>query len=150
MEMNIKTYLERFGNGDFDKNDVTVQCAAGWYDWFCRDSALMNKTIKLTKKLKQIVDSPKINTETMYVFFKNNCPMVGPLRDDFRICDIKTGKVLYTITPEEKTETCQINYGGRRRKKVYTTSSSVWGRENEFEIPLVSGCWQDVKDFFLK
>jgi hypothetical protein len=45
----------------------------------------------------KLTDSKRVNLDKMYVFFKNNCPMRGPLYDDFRICDKEDGKVLYTV-----------------------------------------------------
>lgn len=134
--MTIKEYLERFDKGDFNSENVDVQIKAGWYDWFCKDSSLQNKTCQLTKKLKQLVASSKINVETSYVFFKNNCPMVGRLYDDFRICDMKTGNVIYTVIPSS---------GHDSEKGV----AAVWGKENKFEEPLVTGTWKDVKRYFL-
>jgi hypothetical protein len=99
VKMNINTFASRFLNGDFDSNSCSTQIEAGWYDWFCRDTSLAAKTQKLGKKVLQLMKSQKINTETNYVFFKNNCPMYGSLYDDFRICDMETGDVIYTVTP---------------------------------------------------
>jgi hypothetical protein len=48
--------------------------------------------------VKQLKDGGKVNLETMYVWFKNNCPLAGSLYDDFRIADIETGETLFTIT----------------------------------------------------
>jgi len=135
--MNIKTFLEKFDNGDFESRDTNIQIEAGWYDWFCRDTSLMRKTEILTKKLRQILNSEKINQDTMYVFFKNNCPMNGNLYDDFRICDIETKDVIYTVTPRNG----HTKYKGR---------AEVWGKENDFEKPLIAGTWKEVKEFFLK
>ena len=73
----LKKWIEIFDAGKFDDKNVHVQCDAGWYDWFCKDQSLRNKTIALTKKLKTIVNSKKINQDNMNVFFKNNCPMNG-------------------------------------------------------------------------
>ena len=137
MSMTIRQFIEKFDNGDFNRPYVKVQCEAGWYDWFCKDSSLKSKTIKLGKKLKQIANSPKINQDKMYVFFKNNCPLYGNLYDDFRICDIGTGNVIYTVTPS-----C-----GHTKKKG---KAEVWGRENNFDAPLVEGSWKDVKKFFIE
>ena len=106
-----------------------------WYDWFCKEASLPNKTKKLVSKLKQIVGSPKLNPEKQYVFFKNNCPVAGSLYDDFRICDIETGDVLYTTTPS-------------RTNHVGQTFAEVWGKENDFQEPLVCGTWKDVLFFF--
>lgn len=99
MERSIREFIEKFNNGDFNSNNRSIQCDAGWYDWFCRDSSLRNKTYKLTAKLKKIINSEKINQDTMYVFFKNNCPCNGSLYDDFRICDRETGDVIFTVVP---------------------------------------------------
>ena len=97
--MCIEEYLRRFDQGDFNSPDVDTQINAGWYDWFCKDTSLRNKTYKLTGYLKQIVKSKKIDVKNNYVFFKNNCPCVGSLYDDSRICDLENGNIIYTIIP---------------------------------------------------
>lgn len=134
-EMNIATFAERFLRGDFDLNDRKTQIEAGWYDWFCRDTSLAAKTQKLGKKVLQLMKSSKIDTQKNYVWFKNNCPMNGSLYDDFRIADIETGDVIYTIVPAS----------GHNAEKG---KASVWGRENNFQGPIVSGSWKDIKAFF--
>ena len=73
-----------------------------WYDWFCKDSALAGKTKKLGAKVCKIENSKRFNKETSYVFFKNNCPFVGALYDQFSICDIESGDVLYCCQHLEK------------------------------------------------
>ena len=45
-------------------------------------------------------DTSLFDPERTYVFFKNNCPCSGGLYDDLRICDIKTGKVLFNVCPK--------------------------------------------------
>lgn len=104
-----------------------------WYDWFCKDTSLPGKTVTLVRKLKQIAFSPKFDLAKTYIFFKNNCPMYGDFKlyDDFRICDIETGDVLFTVTPRDP-------YG----------KAEVWGKENEFKEAIVSGTWKDVLTFF--
>lgn len=129
--LSIRDYLTKFDNGDFDSADRATQCDAGWYDWFCKDSSLQRKTVALTRKVKQLVLSDKVDIYKNYVFFKNNCPLHGPLYDDFRICDIDTGDVLYTVSPKDRD--------GR---------ATVWGKDNNFDAPLVDGNWKDVKAFF--
>lgn len=133
MEINIKSWIESFDKGEFDSPSRFTQCQAGWYDWFCKDSSLADKTKTLGKKLKQIADSKKINKEKQYVWFKNNCPMSGPLYDDFCIADIESGDTLYTITP----------------KSGHTGKAEVWGYENDFKEPLVTGAWRDMVKFFM-
>jgi len=120
-EMKLKDFIERFKQGDFESKDVHTQIEAGWYDWFCKDESLANKTKRMGNIIKQLRDGGKVNLETMYVWFKNNCPLVGPLYDDFRIADIETGDTLFTIT---------INCF--REEKRYT----VYGRKNDFLDPL--------------
>ena len=130
--MNIATFAVRFLRGDFDLNDRKTQIEAGWYDWFCRDTSLAAKTQNLGKKVLRVMKSSKIDIEKNYVFFKNNCPMRGSLYDDFRICDMETGNVIYTVVP-------RCSHSGK---------AEVWGRENNFQEPLVAGSWKDVKAFF--
>ena len=97
-ETNLRTWIKKFNNDDYTSADRKTQIEAGWYDWFCRDSSLRSKTYKLGKIINRIRDGGKVNLDTTYVFFKNNCPMVGPLYDDFRLCSLENGNVLFTIT----------------------------------------------------
>ena len=133
-DMSIRTFQTRFKNGDFKKRypgrksweiyprmaeeERALQCEAGWYDWFCKDSSLAGKTQKLGSVVSQLRDSAKVNLDTMYVFFKNNCPM-GPLYDDFRICDLKEGSVLYCCSYKSPHEDDGVVW-------------AVYGKENDF------------------
>jgi hypothetical protein len=47
--------------------------------------------------IKQIKPGGKVDLETSYVWFKNNCPLNGSLYDDFRIADIETNNNLIVI-----------------------------------------------------
>jgi hypothetical protein len=131
-ELSINQWVEKFEAGAFNASDVDTQCDAGWYDWFCRDSSLASKTKVLGKKVAQLSKSPLVNPDKTYVFFKNNCPMSGPLYDDFRICSLKTGDVIFTVVP----------------KSGHSGKAEVWGPMNEFKEPMVEGTWNDVKAFF--
>lgn len=133
--MNINTFALKFLRGEFDDSAVNIQIYAGWYDWFCRDTSLKSKTQSLGKKMLQLMKSDKIDTEKQYVWFKNNCPVHGRLYDDFRIADMETGDVIYTIIPS-------CGHDGEKGQ------AKVWGRENGFSEPLVAGTWKDVKNFF--
>src|SRR5574343_565364 len=97
--MSIRQWVENFDNGLYADKSTDTQIEAGWYDWFCKDRSLQRKTVYLGKKLKVLLKSKKFDQDKCYVFFKNNCPVSGRLYDDFRICDIETGNVIYTITP---------------------------------------------------
>ena len=135
-EISIREWIKNYNAGMYKAKDVHTQIKAGWYDWFCKDSALCNKTKRLAGKLKKLIGSPKFNVDKTYVFFKNNCPMMGKLYDDFRICEIDgEGTPLYTITPA-------LGYDKDFGK------SEVWGRENNFKESLVTGTWEEVENFF--
>ena len=109
-------------------------CAMGWYDWFCDMQYLWKKGEKLAKKMFQLSRSEKIGEDKRFMF-KNNCPMwYNSTYDDFRILD-DNGDVLYTVTP-------------RVWHKDTGWTSEVWGNENGFDGPLVSGNWWDVRRFF--
>lgn len=113
------------------------QTDAAWYDWFCKDTSLPRKTVDLVRRVKALTGSKKINQDTMYVFFKNNCPVNGSLFDQFSICDLDTGKVIYCVVPA-------AGYDGDQQGQA-----QLWGKENEFVAPIVAGTYADVKKFLL-
>jgi hypothetical protein len=83
-----------------DNNGQTNEAGFwGFYDWF-----------------RFIKAHPELDLEKCCVLFKNNCPMVGPTYDDFRICDLETGNVIFTVTPN-----CS-----------HSGMAEVWGQENNF------------------
>jgi len=133
-QKNLRQQIEAFKNGEY--NDPDKQCEAGWYDWFCKDSSLVNKTKSLYAKVIKISKSSKINLDTMYVFFKNNSPMNGSLYDDFRICDLVTGDVIYTVVPSSG----HVSNNGK---------GEVWGKENNFDAELFKGTWKEIVNWFL-
>lgn len=114
--ISIKEWIDKYLSGEFDSQDVRVQIQAGWYDWFCKDSSLANKTKKMGNIVRQIKSGGKVNLENWYVWFKNNCPLNGPLYDDFRFAKLDTGDVQMTI---------QINCCWNKHRY------SVWGRRGE-------------------
>lgn len=114
----VREWQVAFNNGEFDAADLETQIDAGWYDWFCKSTSLKNKTKKMGNIVKKVKDGGRINLDTSYVWFKNNCPMVGRLYDDFRFADIETGNVLYTICVDD--DRSDFKY-------------EVWGRDNGFK-----------------
>jgi len=138
MKRTVKQFLEEYlPNRNWKDKSTETACNDGWYDWFCKDSALAGRLKKMSNKIKQIARSPKIDQDKMYIFFKNNCPMNGNLYDDFRFCDLATHKVVYTIIPRSGFDVAK----GR---------AEVWGKENNFKESLVEGTWNDIIEFFLK
>ena len=122
-ELSLRTWIPKFNLNEFESRDLETQIKAGWYDWFCKDESLANKTKRMGTIVKQFKDGGKLNLDSMYVWFKNNCPLAGPLYDDFRIADIESGETLFTV---------QINCF--REEKRYT----VYGKRNYFDAPLLN------------
>jgi len=134
--MPIKEWVERFKGGEFDYVDREVQCDAGWYDWFCKDSSLKNKTQFLGKKLISLIPTNLFDIEKTYVFFKNNCPLDGNLYDSFSICNIENGDVLFWITPSNG------HYGFHHRKPIVCDNINYPSQELRFSD------WWGVKKYF--
>lgn len=112
------------------KNDRTVmdqegrknaESFWGFFDWFCKDSSLRIRAERLMPKVIRFVKAhPELDLEKTYVFFKNNCPLHGPTYDDFRICDLESGDVIFTVTP-------LCSHSGK---------AEVWGKKNKFKEAL--------------
>ena len=106
-EISIRQWQEKFRAGAFNAQDRYTQCKAGWYDWFCQDHALAGRLKKIGKVVMGITD-PFI-LDNYYVWFKNNCPLSGPLYDDVRFeplsgeCDGKYF-VVSLDSPHERTK----------------------------------------------
>lgn len=77
--ISLREWQKRFLSGEYNNPDRETQITTGWWDWFCRDSSLKNKTIKISKILLKINNDYIL--DNFYVFFKNCCPMYGSLYD---------------------------------------------------------------------
>ncbi len=95
--ISLQSWIGSFILGDFDSEDVKTQIQAGWYDWFCKDSSLAKKTKRMGNIISKLREGGKVRFKDWYVWFKNNCPLNGPLYDDFRFADLETGEVQFTI-----------------------------------------------------
>ena len=133
--VSLRQWLINQDKGMYDAADVNTQISAGWYDWFCIDKSLSKRLAAMVPKIRRICTSKKVDLDNSYIFFKNNCPCNGNVYDDFRICDLATGDVIYTITPK-----CGHN--------ISKGESSVWGKENNFKEELAKGTWKDVLNYF--
>ena len=86
-DMTLRQWQKAFAKGEFAAKDFNTQVAAGWYDWFCKTDALAKKTATLGSIVEKLADGGKVDLDGTNVWFKNNCPLVGPLYDDIRISD---------------------------------------------------------------
>lgn len=120
--VSVWQWQQNFKNGMYEANEFRTQVNAGWYDWFCKNTSLVSKTRKMGKIICQVKRGGKVDLDNMYVWFKNNCPLTGPLYDDFRFADIETGDTIFTIAIDDK-----------RSDSKY----EVWGRKNNFDGPLI-------------
>jgi hypothetical protein len=127
MKVNLAEQLNAFASGRIIDSEGSENDCFNFYDWFCKDSSLERKANTLFPKVKRFLkEYPEIDILSTYVFFKNNCPMLGPTYDDFRICDIESGNVLYTVTPS------RVLKNGKNQIRM----AEIWGRSNNFKQPI--------------
>jgi hypothetical protein len=101
-----------------------------FYDWFCKDSSLEGRAKKLKGLAIKLVDQFRLDREKVYVFFKNNCPMSGPLYDSLSICDRESGDVILWATPKS---------GHNNRAELYMVNGE------EISAPTFSGIFKKLK-----
>ena len=126
MRTTLAAQLNAFESGQIMDSDGTVGNCFNFYDWFCKDSSLERKAYALFPRVKRFLkEHPEIDTQSTYVFFKNNCPGAGPLYDDFRICNEK--EVIYTVIP----------------KCSHSGQAEIWGKDDSGQFK----CLKRAKTF---
>ena len=121
--LTLKHQFEAFKQGRIIDSHGNQDDCFNFYDWFCKSTALERKSKKLYRAAIKFCETFKVDLDKHNVFFKNNCPMCGPLYDDFRICDIESGEVIYNVTP----------------KSGHTGEAEIYFRGNGFDKALHSG-----------
>ena len=126
MRTTLAAQLNAFESGQIMDSNGTVGNCFNFYDWFCKDSSLERKAHALFPRVKRFLkEHPEIDTQSTYVFFKNNCPVNGPLYDDFRICN--ENGVIYTVT----------------HKCGHSGQAEIWGRNESGQFE----CLKQAKTF---
>jgi hypothetical protein len=98
----LRQQLEAFERGQIlsSGGEIDSEGCYNFYDWFCKQTSLEGKAKRLFSNVRTFLKHERsIDLDKHYVFFKNNCPFNGPLYDDFRICDVETGDVIWNVTP---------------------------------------------------
>lgn len=80
--ISIREWQKQFKAGEYNDRERSVQCDAGWYDWFCEDDALLRRLKTLAPLIMGITEPAVL--DNYYLWLKNNCPVKGPLYDDVR------------------------------------------------------------------
>jgi len=80
--ISIREWQKRYKAGEYNSKARSVQCEAGWYDWFCKDEGLLGRLQRLAPLILGIT-VPEV-LDNYYLWLKNNCPVKGPLYDDVR------------------------------------------------------------------
>ena len=98
-DVSVRQWQTMYRMGAFNDKDRSVQIEAGWYDWFCRDES---------QSTYSGITDPFI-LDNYYVWFKNNCPLNGPLYDDVRFEPLsgeRSGKYFMVTkdSPHEKAK----------------------------------------------
>lgn len=102
-KISLNEQLYAFKEGVILDADGTASECFNFFDWFCKDSSLKNKAKRLFPVVRRFVKMhPEIDTSSVYVFFKNNCPMFGSLYDSFSICDRESGDVIWWVSPKDR------------------------------------------------
>jgi len=122
--MNITDFQIKYKEEEFEENDVSVQCSAGWYDWFCKTTSLKNKTKKLGKIIAKFKDNSTFKLDTSSIYFKNCYPINGNLYD------------LMGIKDENDKQIFAISFNALHIKQTFNKNIAVYNDSNDYKEPI--------------
>lgn len=112
--ISLRQWQKNFLDGKYDSFSRKVQIEAGWFDWFCEDETLLNKTKTLAKILLKIQDD--FILDNFYINFKNCCPMNGPLYNRIILRDLN----------KERDFCLGIDVDSPYVRKNYSSKYNLW------------------------
>ena len=130
----IRNFIVSFKNGNYNKKDTMTQIEAGWFDWFCDDSELQNKTNIIGSLICNINESGKIDLDNWYVWFKNICPLTGSLYDEICFSNIETGDIILVIQIDCKWNKKKFAVLGRGQEKIFFPNKPLYETNSSNEL----------------
>ena len=101
-------------NGFLNMNTGELSTCYGFYDWFCSDQSLINRSKRLLTKANKVVKMLGLDPDDVTVAFKNCCPVNGPTYDLIWFINIHSNEHLFTLVPKcSHSEKCELYIDNR-------------------------------------